>query len=88
MTGFGIDPAKLAVGMELPSNEAVRAAVEAGAGATVISSLVARAGLASGSLAELPFAFPERRFLALRHGDRHHARAAMALLEVIRQAAV
>ncbi len=88
MTGFGVDPEKLHEGLELPSNEAVRAAVEAGAGATVISSLVARAGLASGSLAELPFAFPERRFLALRHGDRHHARAAMALLEVIRQAAV
>jgi DNA-binding transcriptional LysR family regulator len=86
MTGFGVDPAKLDVGMELPSNEAVRAAVEAGAGATAISWLVARAGVASGSLVELPFAFPERRFLVLRHGDRHHARAAAALLEVIRQA--
>ncbi len=85
MTGFGVDPAKLDVGMELPSNEAVRAAVEAGAGATVISALVAHAGVVAGSLVELPFAFPERRFLALRHGDRHHARAAAALLEVIRQ---
>jgi DNA-binding transcriptional LysR family regulator len=86
MTGFGIDPAKLHVGMELPSNEAVRAAVEAGAGATVISSSVAQAGVASGSLVELPFAFPVRRFLALRHADRHHGRAAAALLEVIRRA--
>ncbi len=58
-----------------------------GAGATAISSLVAHAGLASGSLVELPFAFRERRFLALRHGDRHHGRAAAALLEVIRRAA-
>nr|WP_294524135.1 hypothetical protein [uncultured Rhodopila sp.] len=48
---------------------------------------MAHAGLASGSLVELPFAFRERRFLALRHGDRHHGRAAAALLEVIRRAA-
>jgi DNA-binding transcriptional LysR family regulator len=86
MAQFGVDPAGLDVRMELPSNEAVRAAVEAGAGATVISSQVARAGLASGTLAELPFAFPDRPFTLLRHADRHRSRAAATLLEMIRQA--
>ncbi|PPQ29714.1 LysR family transcriptional regulator [Rhodopila globiformis] len=81
----GIDPAALDVRMELPSNEAVRAAVEAGAGATVISALVARTNLESGSLVQLPFTFPQRHFTALRHGDRHRSRAAAALLDLARQ---
>ncbi|CAH2600130.1 LysR family transcriptional regulator YeiE [Rhodovastum atsumiense] len=80
----GVPAAQLDVAMELPSNEAVRAAVEAGAGATVISRLVAAARLATGALVELPFACPERRFMLLRHGDRHRSRAEAALLELIR----
>ncbi len=83
LAGFGIDPRRLDVRMELPSNEAVRAAVEAGAGATVISRLVAAAGIASGSLVELPLAFPERCFTVLRHGDRQRSRAETALLGLI-----
>jgi DNA-binding transcriptional LysR family regulator len=84
LVASGINPDDLDVRLELPSNEAVRAAVEAGAGATVISALVVRAGLAAGSLVELPFAFPQRPFTALRHGDRHRSRAAAALLDMIR----
>jgi DNA-binding transcriptional LysR family regulator len=87
LAGFGVDPGRLDVHMELPSNEAVCAAVQGGAGATVISRLVAAAGLASGSLTELPLAFPERRFTVLRHGDRHSSRAEAALLELIRATA-
>jgi len=85
LAGFGMDAAGLDVRMELPSNEAVRAAVEAGAGATVISALVVRAGIAAGTLVQLPFAFPQRRFTVLRHGDRHRSRAETALLEMIRR---
>ena len=81
---FGVDPGRLDVRMELPSNEAVRAAVEAGAGATVISRLVAAGGIASGSLVELPFAFPERRFTMLRRGDHHRSRAEAELLSLIK----
>jgi DNA-binding transcriptional LysR family regulator len=84
LAALGVDPRRLDVGMELPSNEAVRAAVEAGAGATVISRLVAVARIATGALVELPLAFPERPFTALRHGDRHRSRAEAALLELIR----
>jgi DNA-binding transcriptional LysR family regulator len=80
----GIDPDTLDVTLELPSNEAVRSAVEAGAGATVISRLVAEAKLSTGHLAMLPLGFPERRFTALRHGDRSRSRAEAAFLDFVR----
>lgn len=80
----GLDPRRLDVALELPSNEAVRAAVEAGAGVTAISRLVVGAGLATGALVELPFALPTRRFLAICHGDRHRSRAVAALLTLLR----
>lgn len=81
----GLDPAGLKVALELPSNEAVISAVAAGAGATVISDLVAAAGLATGMLRQLPLSFPARRFYALRHADRYHSRAAQALMALIRE---
>ena len=81
---YGIDPDTLDVTLELPSNEAVRNAVEAGAGATVISRLVAEPRLTAGRLATLPLAFPERRFTALRHGDRSRSRAEGAFLDFVR----
>ena len=80
----GIDPAALDVVMELPSNEAVRSVVEAGAGATVISRLVVADKLSGGSLVELPLHCADRRYLALRHGDRHRGRAESALLDMMR----
>lgn len=83
--GHGIDPQMLDVRLELPSNEAVRNAVRAGQAATVISSLVADAGLAAGTLSLLPFPFPERRFTALRHGDRTRSRAEAAFLDYVRK---
>jgi DNA-binding transcriptional LysR family regulator len=85
--GYGLDPAALDTVLELPSNEAVRSAVIAGSGATVISHSVAAAGLAAGTLRMLPLAFPQRRFTALRHGDRYRSRAEMAFLELVKVAA-
>jgi DNA-binding transcriptional LysR family regulator len=82
---YGIDLDELDIAMELPSNEAVRSAVEAGAGATVISRLVVAEGLSAGSLVELPLAFPDRRYLLLRHGDRHRSRAENVLLDMIKK---
>ncbi len=79
-----VDPVSIRVALELPSNEAVRAAVVAGAGATVLSRLVVAADLAAGRLVEVPLALPARQFTALRHGDRHRSRAAAALLEMMR----
>jgi DNA-binding transcriptional LysR family regulator len=61
--------------MELPSNEAVRTAVQAGAGATLLSKLVAANALSAGSLVQLALALPNRRFFLLRHKERRVAPA-------------
>jgi DNA-binding transcriptional LysR family regulator len=78
-----IDPAALKVVLELPSNEAVRSAVLAGAGATAISELVVAPGLRYGTLTRLDFVLPQRAFHILRHKERYRSRAADALLEII-----
>jgi DNA-binding transcriptional LysR family regulator len=80
---FGLTIDQLRVVLELPSNEAVRSAVEAGAGATVISLLVADAGLRSGTLRQIPMKLPARPFYMLRHAERRPSRAASALLELL-----
>lgn len=71
------------VAMELPTNEAVRAAVEAGGGATVISASVVAAGLEAGLLRLIRFAIPDRQFQVLHHRDRSYSQAAGALLGMI-----
>ena len=77
---LGLTPADLAVALELPSNEAICAAVAAGAGATAISRLVAANAIAAGLLATVALPLPKRRFLALRHKERYLAKAAAAFL--------
>ena len=74
---------KLRIMLELPTNEAVRAAVEAGAGVTAISELVVEAGLRAGTLVALAFPLPARPFLVLHHRDRYQSKAAQAFLEII-----
>ncbi len=71
---------QLKVMLELPANEAVLAAVEAGAGATAISELVATPGLRSGTLARVRFELPERTFHVIRHRERYRSRAGDAFL--------
>ena len=73
---------RLKVVLELPSNEAVRAAVEAGAGATAISELVAASGLLSGTLARVRFKLPDRIFHVVRHRERYHSRAGDAFMAI------
>ncbi|MDN5569186.1 MAG: LysR family transcriptional regulator, partial [Paracoccus sp. (in: a-proteobacteria)] len=58
----GIDFAALDIALELPSNEALRAAAEAGAGITALSSLVVADSLDGGRLVALPFVLPTRHF--------------------------
>ncbi len=79
----GVAPAALEVALELPSNEAVRAAVEAGLGATAISASVAAPSLEAGLLHRVPVSLPQRQFHVLRHTERHGSRAAAALLALI-----
>ena len=79
----GIAPGSLPVAFELPTNEAVRAAVEAGAGATAISASVAAPSLEAGLLHHVGFALPDRDFHVLRHRWRPLGRTAAALMDVL-----
>lgn len=83
LEGFGVAPAKLRVVLELPSNESVRAAVEAGMGATAISASVAAPSIEAGLLHTVDLALPERTFHVLRHEERYRSQAADALLAII-----
>ena len=80
---MGIDPGALAVVLELPSNEAVRSAVEAGAGATVISELVVASSLRHGGLHAIALPLPRRDFTILRHPDRYQSRAVTAFIQMV-----
>lgn len=80
LDGFGVDRSTLCVAFELPSNEAVRAAVVAGGGATVLSDMVAERDLSAGTLVRVDVAFPDRPFHALTHRERSRSRAAAAFL--------
>jgi DNA-binding transcriptional LysR family regulator len=86
MAALGIDPRKLRVALALPSNEAVRAAVEAGLGATALSSLVCTDSLAAGKLIKLKTKLPRREFNAVQHIEHYRSRAVAALLALIQEA--
>ena len=73
--------------LELPSNESLRTAVEAGAGLAVMSSLVARASIKAGALVQLPFSLPKRPFYVLSHRQLYTSRAAKALLALMQEPA-
>lgn len=75
---------RLTIAFELPSNEAVRGAVEAGMGVTAISASVAAPSIEAGLLVQVSSPLPERAFTLVRHRKRHCSRAEEALLEVIR----
>ena len=79
----GIDFTKLRVALELPSNEAVRSAVEAGMGATALSATVVAAGIEAGLLHDVGVRLPDREFHVLRHRERYQSQAGQALLDII-----
>ncbi len=74
---------QLKIVIELPSNEAVRAAVEAGLGATALSASVAAPSIEAGLLTQVGFPLPAREFHVLRHRERYLSRAAVALLALM-----
>jgi DNA-binding transcriptional LysR family regulator len=84
LAGFGLAPQDLRVVLELPSNEAVRAAVETGMGATALSASVAAPSLEAGLLQAVDVPLPDRSFYVLRRAERYRSRAAEALLRLIR----
>lgn len=83
LMAHGLTIETLNVVLELPSNEAVRAAVEAGAGATAISEMVVESALQAGTLKAVPFALPERLFHTMQHRERYHSKASRAFLDLI-----
>lgn len=77
----GVDPARLAIALELPSNEAVLSAARSGLCATAVSGHVAAPHLATGDLVRVDMTLPSRTFTLLRHRDRNPGRAAQKLAE-------
>ena len=82
LSGMGVSPDVLKIVLELPTNEAVRAAIEAGAGVTAISELVVEGALRAGTLVAMAFQLPARPFLVVRHRDRYQSKAAQTFLKI------
>lgn len=82
---LGVTPRDMHVSLVLPSNEAVRTAIEAGAGVGSLSSLVVAPALLAGTLHAVPQTLKTRAFYGLRHKERYQSRAADALLALIEQ---
>jgi DNA-binding transcriptional LysR family regulator len=83
IAAHGLSLADLPLALELPSNEAIRAAVEAGAGATAISHLVTEAAVSAGRLHRIDFPFPARPFHAVWHRERRLTKASEAFLNQV-----
>jgi DNA-binding transcriptional LysR family regulator len=83
LTRHGISPKQLKVALEFPSNEAIRAAVEAGSGLTAISGVVVGSALRLKTLRALSFIPLERPFMLLRHAGRTPTHAVQAFVKFI-----
>lgn len=81
---FGIKLSDLDIRLELPSNEALRVAVESGDCATAISDLVIAPSLAAGTLHRVKIDLPRRSFFVLRHRERYASQAEKALFASFR----
>lgn len=87
LAGAGRSVADLDVLLELPANEAVRTAVDAGSAAALMSRLVVANALRSGLLAEVAADIPARRFVMLRHKERYVGRPAQAFRALLTEEA-
>lgn len=83
LRGTEVGPDALHVAIELPSNEAVCAAVAASRLATAVSETVAEPGINAGRLVPVPFELPFRAFSLIRHRERHRTRASEAFREMV-----
>lgn len=78
---YGIRFSDLRIALELPSNEAVRAALESGDCATAISDLVVAQSLAARTLHRVKIDLPRRSFYVLRHKERYASHVEKALIK-------
>jgi DNA-binding transcriptional LysR family regulator len=76
----GLSLNDLNIFLVLPGNEAIREAVEAGAGATIISEHVVASAIAVGTLRVHPIDLPTRDFVVLQHRERHASIAQQTLV--------
>ena len=83
MPSKGLSPDALKIVLELPTNEAVRAAVQADCGATAISELVVEAALRAGLLVAVDYELPARSYLVARHRERYRSKAAQEFLKIV-----
>ena len=83
---MGIDPAQLSVFLEMPSNEAILAAIAAGPSLTMLSRRAVGGAAPDRNLRAMPVTWarrPERHFSVLTHPDRYRTRAQQALLAIL-----
>lgn len=80
---FELKLSDLDIRLELPSNEAVRTAIESGDCATAISDLVVAHSLGAKTLKRVRLALPNRSFFVLRHKTRYASHAQKAMLEAV-----
>jgi DNA-binding transcriptional LysR family regulator len=83
LTKSGVKLSNLSIALELPSNEAVLAAVAAGQFLSVLSERAAAAMAMAGWVRTFPLAHAERSFAVLVHPDRHMTRAKQMLLGLL-----
>jgi len=83
LAGMGLRLDAHNVALELPSNEAVRGAVEAGAGASLLSELVVQRALRGGDVQGVDIGLSPRPFHALRLRERSGTRAETEFLKVL-----
>jgi DNA-binding transcriptional LysR family regulator len=65
----------------LPGNEAIREAVQAGGGVTIISEHVVASAIAGGTLRVNAIDLPPRDFILLQHRERHASTAQLSLVK-------
>lgn len=79
----GLPWSDLNIILELPSNEAVREAVEAGVGAAVLSQHVVATAIEAEVLRALPLDVPPRKFMMVRRSKSAPSDAQAALIDMI-----
>ena len=80
---MGLAPGDLKIVLELPSNEAVRSAVLAGAGASVLSHHVVAVAIEAGRLCQVALDLPPRPYALVRHAERYLSSAAQAFQSLV-----
>ena len=82
LPALGLAREDLKIMLELPSNEAVCTAVEAGSGVTIISRLVVERALSAGLLVAISVDLPTRNFSILRHKECYVTVASTAFVDL------